>query len=182
MDIPSNSNSSGKCGNAKDLEQNIMLSWISQSDSSLKDNFTLYFVKNETEKHYSLDRLEISLVPKEFLNNESSMNKHFLHELIYPLIFCSFLKKTFIPSDETIILEHKAVQFGIGLSNSYRCFKEQTLNLTLRGTNETVGHLKISGLQFQAFRSDNTTVFALGRCQCNLILSNYYQYNIYWYC
>jgi hypothetical protein len=180
MDIPSNSNASGKCGNAKDIEQNIVLSWISQSDSSLQNNFTLYFTKNEMDKHYSLDHLEISLVSKELPDNKLSMNKHLLHKLIYSLISCSFLRReVFISSDKTIILVHKAVQFSVGLSNSYRCFKEQTLNLTLPDKNKTIGHLKISGLQFQAFRSDNTTVFALGRCQYSLILSNYYQYDIY---
>jgi len=95
MDIPSNSTASGKCGNAKDIEQNMVLSWESQSDSSLQDNFTLHFMKNETDKHYSLDRLEISLVSKEFPDNKLSMDKHFLHKLIYSLISCSFLRRTF---------------------------------------------------------------------------------------
>lgn len=66
-----------------------------------------------------------------------------------------------------------APQFTVGLSNSYRCFKEQTLNLTLLGKNETVGHLKISDLQFEAFRGDNTTVFGLGGCQYGFILSHW---------
>lgn len=64
-------------------------------------------------------------------------------------------------------------QFNTGLSNSYRCFKEQILNLTLEGRNETVGHLKVSNLQFQAFRGDNTTTFGLGMCY---ILLSYLSY------
>lgn len=56
-----------------------------------------------------------------------------------------------------------APQFNTGLSNSYRCLKEQSLNLTRMGKNETVGQLKVSHLQFQAFRNDNTTAFGLGK-------------------
>jgi len=62
-----------------------------------------------------------------------------------------------------------APQFNTGLSNSYRCVKEQSLNLTLK--NETVGQLKVSHLQFQAFRNDNTTVFGLGKYHEFFILS-----------
>lgn len=57
-----------------------------------------------------------------------------------------------------------APQFSTGLSNSYRCLKEQSLNLNFKGGNDTVGELKVSNLQFQAFRNDNTTIFGLGRC------------------
>lgn len=59
-------------------------------------------------------------------------------------------------------LIHMAPQYEIGLSNSYRCAKEQKLNLYMKGVNETVGHLTISDLQFQAFRGDNSTTFGLG--------------------
>lgn len=56
-----------------------------------------------------------------------------------------------------------APQFSTGVSNSYRCLKQQKLNLTVMNTNNTIGYLKVSDLQFQAFRSDNTTVFGLGK-------------------
>lgn len=58
-------------------------------------------------------------------------------------------------------LVHMTPQFNTGLSNSYRCIKEQKLDLT-RGNNVTVGLLKVAKLQFQAFRGDNTSIFGLG--------------------
>lgn len=67
-------------------------------------------------------------------------------------------------------LVHVAPQFKTGLSNSYRCIKEQQLNLTLKGSNTTVGLLKVTDLQFQAFRSDNNTIFGLGEYPAFFIL------------
>lgn len=70
---------------------------------------------------------------------------------------------------------HVTPQFKTGLSNSYRCIKEQQLDLTLKGSNVTVGLLKVTNLQFQAFRGDNTTIFGLGEypvfylIACNMI-------------
>jgi len=131
MDIPDNGTVTGNCG---EIEQNLTVSWGSQNKS--QDNFTLHFVKNETEKHYSLHHFEISLAAKEFPNDK--LNK-------------------------TVTLVHVAPQFKTGLSNSYRCIKEQQLNLTYKGSNVTVGLLKVTNLQFQAFRGDNTTNFGLAK-------------------
>lgn len=73
VDIPSNSNVTGKCGK---LEQNLTLSWGSQNNSALtvQNNFTLHFIKNETEKLYSLHHLEISLVTEKSPTDNSSMD------------------------------------------------------------------------------------------------------------
>lgn len=132
MDVPTTINATGNCGK---LEQNLTLSWESQ-DKTVNDSFTIHFVKNETEKYYSLHHFEISLAAKEFPNNKSN---------------------------KTVTLVHVAPQFKTGLSNSYRCIKEQQLDLTLQGTNETAGLLKVTKLQFQAFRGDNTTIFGLAK-------------------
>lgn len=69
MDIPINSNATGKCDK---FEQILTLSWGSQNNSALtaQNNFTLHFVKNETGKLYSLHHLEIS-----FVVNKSSTDK-----------------------------------------------------------------------------------------------------------
>lgn len=75
MDVPSNSNYTGDCGKT---EQNLTLSWKSHNNSNSQNNFTLHFVKNETDKHYSLHHLEISLAPQEFPNNTTSMMKFFI--------------------------------------------------------------------------------------------------------
>ncbi|XP_020281456.1 lysosome-associated membrane glycoprotein 1-like isoform X2 [Pseudomyrmex gracilis] len=133
MDVPSNSNYTGDCGKT---EQNLTLSWKSHNNSNSQNNFTLHFVKNETDKHYSLHHLEISLAPQEFPSNTTN---------------------------KTVTVVHMAPQFDTGLSNSYRCLKEQSLNLTLPNNNATIGHIKVSHLQFQAFRGDNTTVFGLAK-------------------
>lgn len=70
MDIPSNSNVTGKCGK---LEQILTLSWGSSQNNSALNNFTLHFVKNETEKLYSLHHLEISFVAENSSTDKSSM-------------------------------------------------------------------------------------------------------------
>lgn len=71
MDIPNNSNVTGKCGKS---EQNLTLSWGLQNNSTLTapNNFTLHFVKNETDKHYSLHHLEISFVAEKSPTDKSS--------------------------------------------------------------------------------------------------------------
>lgn len=69
IDIPINSNATGYCG--KD-EQNLTLSWESQN-KIIQNHFTIHFIKNETEKLYSLHHFEISLAAEEFPNNKSSM-------------------------------------------------------------------------------------------------------------
>lgn len=134
LDVPNNTTakSAGNCGK---IEQNLTLTWESQNKTAM-NNFTIHFVKNETEKHYSLHHLEISLAADEFPNAESN---------------------------KTVTLVHVAPQFKTGLSNSYRCIKEQQLDLTRESSNVTVGLLKVTNLQFQAFRGDNTTVFGLAK-------------------
>ncbi|XP_072763911.1 lysosome-associated membrane glycoprotein 1 [Anoplolepis gracilipes] len=128
------SNSNGT-GQCGKSAQILTLLWGSQSNSTItpQNNFTLHFEKNETDKLYSLHHLEITLVAEKS------------------------------PTNKTVTLVHKAPQFNTGLSNSYRCLKEQSLNLTLQGNNNTVGQLKVSKLQFQAFRNDNDTVFGLAK-------------------
>lgn len=64
--------------------------------------------------------------------------------------------------DESMVLVNEEPNFTVGLSNSYRCLKQQTLPLTKNGTNQTAGYLTISGFQFQAFKADNSTLFGLG--------------------
>lgn len=66
-------------------------------------------------------------------------------------------------TDTSVILAHKAPNFVVKVSNSYRCLKQQTLNLRQNNSNETSGYLTISDLQFQAFKVDNSTVFGLGK-------------------
>ncbi|XP_077261669.1 lysosome-associated membrane glycoprotein 1 [Temnothorax americanus] len=127
-------NSTGT-GKCGKTEQNLTLSWDSRNKTTY-NNFTIHFVKNETGKYYSLHHFEISLAAEEFPNDESN---------------------------KTVTVVHVAPQFKTGLSNSYRCIKEQQMDLTREGNNVTVGLLKVTKLQFQAFRGDNTTIFGLAK-------------------
>ena len=74
--------------------------------------------------------------------------------------------------DMTLNFEHVKPQFSTGLSNSYRCLKLQSFNLTQAGKNETVGLVKVDDVQFQAFKSDKKEAFGLG---------TYIKYLIYFY-
>ena len=64
--------------------------------------------------------------------------------------------------DKTLKFVHMHDEFHTGLSNSYRCANPPKFNLTNEGSNEKVGTIQLSNVQFQAFRSDKTTNFGLG--------------------
>ncbi|KAF3427562.1 hypothetical protein E2986_07734 [Frieseomelitta varia] len=97
-------------------------------------SMTLHFMKNVDG--YSLHHLEVILPPTDF-------------------------PATTLNTSMTLI--HKAHDFVVKLSNSYRCLKQQMLNLKQNNTNETLGYLTVSGFQFQAFKVDNSTVFGLAK-------------------
>lgn len=174
IDIPSNSSVTGKCGKT---EQNLTLSWVSQNKIA-QNNFTIHFVKNETGKYYSLHHFEISLAAEEFPNDKSSIYLSWIKVALWSWFFS--LRQKFIfyfSSDKTVTFVHVAPQFKTGLTNSYRCIKEQKLDLILEGKNVTVGLLKVTDLQFQAFRGDNSTIFGLGEYPAFFIACNM----IHWY-
>lgn len=83
-----------------------------------------------------------------------SVDEYSLHhlEVVFPNI-----------TNTSMTLIHEAPGFAVKLSNSYRCLKQQMLNLRQDNTNETFGYLTISGFQFQAFKVDNSTVFGLAK-------------------
>lgn len=88
MDIPSNSNATGKC-NA--TEQILTVSW--DAPNATKDNLTLHFMKNETSKRYSLHHFEINLAPQEFSLNTTSTSCFYANELVVTsalFYVCSF--------------------------------------------------------------------------------------------
>ncbi|XP_017885692.1 lysosome-associated membrane glycoprotein 1 [Ceratina calcarata] len=138
---------SGFCGES---EQNLTLEWPATNLTATDANLTLHFVKNQTANDYSLRRLDVSL----------------------PAAAVNFPNSTL---NETIVLVYDAPSssdYVIGLTESYRCLKRQTLWLKRRigrGLDDVVvndrtsGYLTVSDLQFQAFKSDNSTVFGLAR-------------------
>ncbi|XP_015522414.1 lysosome-associated membrane glycoprotein 1 [Neodiprion lecontei] len=131
LDLPVNETQvKGVCGASKDIEQNITISWLTTPNSTTQNNLTLHFRKNITKNQYSLHDLQVDLAPENF-----------------PYL-----------TNSSMSFEHRSNQFTTGLSNSYRCLKIQTLNLT-KEDNKTVGEIKVSNLQFQAFHSGSATSF-----------------------
>lgn len=133
FDLPTTNGSTKALGVCGAEEQNVTLTWMTNRNQS-QDNFTLHFVKNETTSHYSLHHMELQLPASAFPNANFS---------------------------ESVLLIHQQPSFATALSNSYRCIKQQTLDL--KGSNNVTGHITVSDLQFQAFRSDNNTTFALAK-------------------
>ncbi|RZC35818.1 lysosome-associated membrane glycoprotein 1 [Asbolus verrucosus] len=60
---------------------------------------------------------------------------------------------------EVRVFEHVKKEFATPVSNSYKCTKEQILNLTAPLPETYVGQLLISHLQMQAFRNSSSTKF-----------------------
>lgn len=130
--VNGSTNASGICGLN---EQNLTITWMMNgTNNNSLDQFVLHFVKNETTSHYSLHHLGLQLSAATFPTANLSAPLQLVHEQ---------------PS------------FSIGLSNSYRCIKQQKLDL--KGDQNATGHIILSDLQFQAFRSDNSTVFGLAK-------------------
>lgn len=133
FDLPTINGSTKALGVCGAEEQNVTLTWMTNRNQS-QDNFTLHFVKNETTSHYSLHHMELQLPASAFPNANFSAS---------------------------VLLIHEQPSFATALSNSYRCIKQQKLDL--KGSNNVTGHITVSDLQFQAFRSDNNTTFALAK-------------------
>jgi hypothetical protein len=55
-------------------------------------------------------------------------------------------------------------EFPTTLSKSYRCAKEQSFGLTRVGSNETVGTIKLSHVQLEAFHKKMDGSFGTGWC------------------
>ncbi|XP_043593019.1 lysosome-associated membrane glycoprotein 1 [Bombus pyrosoma] len=134
FDIPADNATTKASGYCGKLEQNLTLEWSSKNVTNA--SMTLHFIRNVTENDYSLHHLELVLPPTNFPN--ATLNT-------------------------SVVLAHKAPNFVVKVSNSYRCLKQQTLNLRQNNSNETSGYLTISDLQFQAFKVDNSTVFGLAK-------------------
>ncbi|KOX72240.1 Lysosome-associated membrane glycoprotein 1 [Melipona quadrifasciata] len=131
FDLPTDNLTTKASGSCGKLEQTLTLEWASKN-IKYNGNMTLHFVKSVDE--YSLRQLEVVLPSTDFPNPTSNAS---------------------------VTLVHEAPDFAVKLSNSYRCLKQQMLNLIENNANKTFGYLTISGFQFQAFKVDNSTVFGL---------------------
>lgn len=123
-------------GTCGEIEQNMTLSW--KSEGSKNDSLILHFVQNKTTKHYSLHHLEISVAPEDLPKSNLIDNVTFMHN---------------------------ATEYNTGVSNSYRCFKQQTLAFNVTQTPHVTFNgtavMTVTDLQFQAFKMDKSTSFGL---------------------
>ncbi|XP_047371385.1 lysosome-associated membrane glycoprotein 1 [Vespa velutina] len=134
------------------------------SDVFKKDNQTIYKVFNLPDKNNmtkvsgSCGHLEqnITLQWNETANVTNNFVLHFIKNDTTKQYSLHHLELTLTEGNETSMFVHNATLFSIGLSNSYRCLKQQ--NFTLN-SNKTVGYLMISDLQFQAFKEDKNVDF-----------------------
>nr|XP_050869967.1 lysosome-associated membrane glycoprotein 1-like [Vespula vulgaris] len=134
------------------------------SNVSEKDNQTTYKVfnlpdrANMTKVSGSCEKLQ-QFIALQWNGTENVTNKFALYftknETTKQYSF-HHLELTLTEENKTSMFTHNATLFSTGLSNSYRCLKQQ--NYTLNSTN-AVGYLMISDLQFQAFKTDKTTDF-----------------------
>ncbi|KAI4477267.1 hypothetical protein M0804_012857 [Polistes exclamans] len=134
------------------------------SDYSDKNNQTKYKVfnlpdsTNETKVSGSCGKLEQSIILQwngtvnvtntftlHFSKNETTKQYHFHH-----------LELNVTEGNQTSMFVHNATLFSTGLSNSYRCLKEQNFTFD---SNTTKGYLLMSDLQFQAFKTDQNVNF-----------------------
>ncbi|XP_061929751.1 lysosome-associated membrane glycoprotein 1 [Apis cerana] len=135
FNIPTDNVTTKASGYCGKLEQNLTLEWSAKNITN--GSMTLHFMRNATENDYSLYHLEVLLPASDFPSN--------------------------LKLNGSVSLVHETPDFEVRLSNSYRCLKQQTLNLKQNNSNETSGYLIVSGLQFQAFKVDNSTVFGLAK-------------------
>lgn len=134
FDMPVDNATTNASGDCGKLEQVLTLKWSPKT--APVGNMSLHFMKNETTKHYSLHHLEVVLPVTDFLN--TTLN-------------------------QSMVLIHEPTNYAAGLTDSYRCLKKQTLNLKENGTKADSGTITLSGLQFQAFKTNNSTNFGLAK-------------------
>ena len=134
FDMPIDNVTTTASGSCGIVEDQLTLTWSAKNINN--GSMTLHFVQNDTTKHYSLHHLEVILSPADFPN------------------------ATF---KQPVVLVHNESNFIVGVSNSYRCLKQQKLDLKRNDTKKAAGYLSVSGLQFQAFKADNSTVFGLAK-------------------
>lgn len=126
-------NSTVASGNCGTTEQNLTLRWSSANVTNA--SMTLHFVKNVNQSDYSLHHFEVAFPASNF--PDSTPNN-------------------------TFVLAHEATSSKVGLSNSYRCLRQQKFDL-IQNSTKSSGFVMISDLQFQAFKADNSTVFSLAK-------------------
>lgn len=133
FDMPIDNATTKASGTCGKLDQVLKLTW---SNKATAGNMTLNFMKNETTKRYSLHHLEVVLPQTDFPG--TILN-------------------------QPMVLVHEPTTYAAALTNSYRCLEKQEMKLKLNGTSKDTGIIRVIGLQFQAFKTDNSTNFGLAK-------------------
>ncbi|XP_011506046.1 PREDICTED: lysosome-associated membrane glycoprotein 1 [Ceratosolen solmsi marchali] len=118
-------------GNFTKSDETLTLSW--KSSNQLNNSYLQLHFKRSANT-YALNNLEVSINSKEIPN--AALNS-------------------------TLKLVHRGEHFNTSIGNSYRCVRLQTFNLTQTNGSAITGFLKVTDLQFEAFKTDKKTTFGL---------------------
>jgi lysosomal-associated membrane protein 1/2 len=129
LDIPTD-NSTKVSAEFTPFNETMKLSW--KSAGSSENSVELRFTQSRDNKTYALNGLKVTIAPEELPD---------------------------FTSNSSLILVHTAEHFNTSTGNSYRCVKLQRFNLTAENSSAIVGQLKVTDLQFQAFKTDKKTSF-----------------------
>ncbi|KAI4486861.1 hypothetical protein M0802_012281, partial [Mischocyttarus mexicanus] len=134
------------------------------SQHSDKNNQTTYKVfnlpdkTNETKVSGSCGKLEqsIALQWNGTVNVTNTFTLHFTKNETTKQYYFHHLELNITEGNQTSMFVHNTTLFSTGLSNSYRCLKQQNVTFD---SNKTTGYLMMSDLQFQAFKADKEVNF-----------------------
>ncbi|XP_066596218.1 lysosome-associated membrane glycoprotein 1-like [Prorops nasuta] len=125
--------SSNKTTKATGICNNTAEQNITISWQNDSSSILIHFVKEESKPRYNIHHLNVKLAPSYF--PKKNLN-------------------------EPVSLMYNATAFTTTVGDSYRCLKLQKLDL-IDVKNQSAGYLAVTGLQFQAFKSDKTQMFGL---------------------
>jgi len=132
INIPADNNVTKANGDFQKNNELIVLSWKA-SNASQENSVAFHFNKNEQSKIYSLSSIEVSIDASD------------------------------LPGlNHTLKLVHSKNLFNTTVGHSYRCVKLLNFNLTnMDNSTQVLGQLKVTDLQFQAFKDDHQSNFGL---------------------
>jgi len=130
LNIPKNATAAGIFVNDT---QSINIMWLNK-DNVTKNQFIIFFEKNNTANRYKINNITVSVTPTEDEFPD-------------------------LKGNATIVLYNNKTEFSTPLHKSYHCAKEQTFDLMKSGNNKTCGAVTLSDVQLEAFREKKDDVF-----------------------
>ncbi|XP_025832664.1 lysosome-associated membrane glycoprotein 1 isoform X2 [Agrilus planipennis] len=129
VNVPTNATVEGDC---KEDDKTLTLMWYYKNDTTNTTKNSLIIEFEESKDKYQVKQIKVNINPK--------------------ITFADY------NGTEPIVLIYNHTHFTTSSSKSYKCDKEQTLNLT-ENSNVTVGYLHIWHTQFQAFHNSSSQEF-----------------------